>query len=142
MFDKNFERKGFFSQPWQPRKKEGRGSLMLVTGKLRRSISARVEGDKIIFSSDMPYATAHNEGETIQMKPRKQVIHFDKKGKFAKSKKAHYAQKTNRGAYEINMPKRQFIGDAPEVQQAVKNVIAGNMKEIEKIITNILKPKK
>ena len=140
-FDRNFERKGFFSQPWQQRKKEGRGSLMLVTGKLRRSISAKVEGDKIVFSSNMPYAAIHNEGGEIQMKPRKQVIHFNKKGKFAKKKKASYAQKASRGAYTLTVPKRQFIGNAPEVQQTLERVITDNMKDVEKTITNALKPK-
>ena len=142
-FDKNFERKGFFSRPWQPRKKEGRGSLMLVTGKLRRSIRAQVEGDKVVFTSDMPYASIHNEGGTVQMKPRKQVIHFDKKGKFTKknSKKAKYAQKASRGAYTLTMPKRQFIGNAPEVQQAIKRVVDDNMKDLEQVIANALKQK-
>ena len=140
-FDRNFERKGFFSQSWKPRKKETRGSLMLVTGNLRRSISAEVEGDKIIFSSDMPYAAIHNEGGTIQMKARKQVIHFNKKGKFSKKKKAHYAQKANRGNHTIDMPKRQFIGNSPEVQQAISRVVSDNMKELEKTVANILKPK-
>ena len=141
-FYRNFERKGFFSRPWQPRKKEGRGSLMLVTGKLRRSVKAQVEGDKIIFSSDMPYAAIHNEGGTIQMKPRKQVIHFNKKGKFAKKRKASYAQKASRGSYTLNIPKRQFIGNAPEVQQIIKRVVDDNMQYLDNFVSNILKPKK
>ena len=37
-FDRNFERKAFFSKPWPARLMEGRGSLLLQTGKLRRSM--------------------------------------------------------------------------------------------------------
>jgi phage gpG-like protein len=115
---------------------------MLVTGKLRRSIRARVDGDKIVFTSDMPYAAIHNEGGTIQMKPRKQIIHFNKKGKFSKKKKAHYAQKASRGAYTLTIPQRQFIGNAPEVKQAVERVVKENMKDLEKVIANALNPRK
>ncbi len=37
-FDLNFERKAFFEGRWKPRRNEGRGSLLLVTG--FRSISS------------------------------------------------------------------------------------------------------
>ena len=41
MFDRNFERKGFFGSKWKPRKnKKAKGSLLHVTGKMRRSIRA------------------------------------------------------------------------------------------------------
>ena len=36
-FDRNFQRKAFFDRPWPPRKLGKKGSLLMVTGKLRRS---------------------------------------------------------------------------------------------------------
>lgn len=37
-FDRNFQRKAFFSERWLPRRgKKARGSLLVVTGALRRS---------------------------------------------------------------------------------------------------------
>ena len=35
-FDRNFQRKAFFDKSWPPRKMNGKGSLLMVTGKLRR----------------------------------------------------------------------------------------------------------
>lgn len=61
-FDKNFECKAFFDQMWIPRTEyTTRGSLLLVTGALRRSISAKVEGMRVTFSSSIEYASVHNE---------------------------------------------------------------------------------
>lgn len=64
-FDKNFERKAFFNDKWEDRQREGKGSLLLVTGKLRRSIKSEVVGNSVVFSSSEPYAVIHNEGGEI-----------------------------------------------------------------------------
>lgn len=41
-FDKNFQRKAFFTDAWKPRKdKKALGSLLVVTGAMRRSIKKR-----------------------------------------------------------------------------------------------------
>ena len=46
-FDRNFERKAFFGKRWKPRRTEGRGSLLIVTGTLRRSIQRSVIDDNV-----------------------------------------------------------------------------------------------
>ena len=61
-FDRNFERKAFFTRKWKPRRINRRGSLLIVTGALRRSIKAEVKGNGVAFTSNVPYAVAHNEG--------------------------------------------------------------------------------
>jgi len=82
-FDNSFRNQGFTDigfQPWKPRKAEKRvvflGSrkrargkdsaanraILIRSGRLRRSIKARMAGKSIIFSSDLPYAQIHNEG--------------------------------------------------------------------------------
>ena len=78
MFDRNFERKGFFGSKWKPRKnKKAKGSLLHVTGKMRRSIRASVRGKGVHYSSPLPYTALHNEG-----------------GKFAQNVRTH--TRTNR----------------------------------------------
>lgn len=66
-FDRNFERKAFFTEKWAARRpqKNPKGSLLLVTGTLRRSVQGRVEGDGVRFTSSVPYAAVHNEGGTV-----------------------------------------------------------------------------
>jgi hypothetical protein len=45
-FDRNFERKAFFSDKWKPRAHDyPRGSLLIVTGAMRRSTQGKVEGN-------------------------------------------------------------------------------------------------
>ncbi|NDV45493.1 hypothetical protein D0T49_00300 [Paludibacter sp. 221] len=125
-YDRNFERKAFFSgAPWLPTKRPvSRGSLLLRSSAMRNSIKSEVRGESIVFTSSKPYTEIHNEGGTINMPARKQVIHFNQKGRFSKNnKKASYAQKASVGAHTVKMPKRQFIGDAPEVEQIVKENI-------------------
>lgn len=42
-FDRNFERKAFFDQPWEQSKLHNpKGSLMMRTGQLRNSLSCKV----------------------------------------------------------------------------------------------------
>ena len=44
-FDRNFERKAFFSDKWKPRAYDyPKGSLLLVTGAMRRSTQGRACG--------------------------------------------------------------------------------------------------
>ena len=51
-FDKNFERKAFFTDAWKARKDtKANGSLLVVSGRLRRSIKGSVEGDGRTTSS-------------------------------------------------------------------------------------------
>lgn len=65
-FDRNFERKAFFDEKWKSTKlMNSRGSLMMRTGNLRNSIRSELKGSSIVFSSSMPYANIHNNGEEV-----------------------------------------------------------------------------
>lgn len=49
-FDRNFERKAFFTEKWKPRAHDyPRGSLLIVTGAMRRSTQGRGEGNGSAF---------------------------------------------------------------------------------------------
>lgn len=50
-FDKNFQRKAFFTERWKKnRNPNARGSLLVVTGTLRRSIQASETPDGVRFT--------------------------------------------------------------------------------------------
>lgn len=106
-FDRNFERKSFFSgKRWAPVKKPvSRGSLLNRTGAMRSSIKSKVQGDSIVFSSSKPYTGIHNDGGEIKR--------TSKKGK----------------SYTIKMPQRQFIGNAPEVNRIIQENIGESLPE-------------
>jgi phage gpG-like protein len=67
-FDRNFQRKAFFTAAWQRRKVNyGKGSLMIQSGTLRRSIRAKISGQTLSFMSSTVYGAIHNEGGKIRV---------------------------------------------------------------------------
>lgn len=127
-FDRNFERKAFFGDRWKPRRSEGRGTLLLVTGTLRRSIRSSVVGDGVRFTSQVPYATVHNEGGTIAQNVR---AHQRRRHGKTHDVRAHQRR--------INMPQRQFIGDGPDTRRIIKSVIDDNLQQYNNELTKALR---
>lgn len=129
-FDKNFERKAFFTDKWKQRANpNAKGSLLLVTGTLRRSIRSEVIANGVRFSSAVPYAAIHNEG-----------------GKGTKSVKAHTRRSKKGKTYSVkahtrrfNIPQRQFIGDGKRTREIINKVISDNIKEYCEQLTKTLK---
>lgn len=129
-FDRNFERKAFFSDKWKKRANpNAKGSLLIVTGTLRRSIRSEVRGNGVRFSSAVPYASIHNEGGT-GTKPVKAHIRRGKKGK-THQVKAHMRR--------FKMPKRQFIGDGKRTQEIIQKVVSDNLKDFNVYLSKVLK---
>ena len=127
-FDRNFERKAFFGDRWKPRRSEGKGTLLLVTGTLRRSIRSSVVGNGVRFSSQVPYATVHNEGGTIAQNVR---AHQRRRHGKTHDVRAHQRR--------INMPQRQFIGDGPDTRRIIKSVIDDNLQQYNNELTKALR---
>jgi phage gpG-like protein len=162
MFDKNFERKAFFTQAWTPRKREDKGTLLLRTGKLRRSIRKEISGDSIRFTSSESYTAIHNEGGVLMVTKKMKKFFWAKyleasgkvrtikKGTSAKSKsnlrisaaaQAWKYMAMMREGSKIKIPQRQFIGDAPEVRIAVEKIFNEKLKVLEPEIKKYLTPK-
>jgi phage gpG-like protein len=162
-FDKNFERKAFFTKPWKPRKTGQKGSLMEVRGGggLRGSIRAQIVGDTIEWTSSLPYAGIHNEGGeitvTAKMKRFFWAKYYELSGKIRYKKDRKASKATLRYSREaefyknlalmqvgsrIVIPGRRFIGNAPEVEQACRRAQKPLMDELEKYIAKELKQRK
>ena len=168
MFDKNFQREAFFNEKWARRKfnDDDSKNILTGTGALRKSIISKVEGNKIIFETTLPYASIHNEGGTITVtvgmkkhfwKMYLQIV-GSKKTKEGKKPFNESFQRTKKGALRNNkknrtlstvaefykamalkpvgskivIPKRQFIGNHPELEQAIEEIARKNMIEIFK----------
>ncbi len=131
-FDRNFERKAFFSDKWKPRAHDyPRGSLLMVSGAMRRSTRGEVSGDGVRFASAMPYTTLHNEGGTGY----KQVRAHTRKSKKGKIYNVRAHQR------KFTMPQRQFIGDGPDTQRIIKAVINDNLSRFNLSLTNFIRTK-
>lgn len=128
-FDRNFQRKAFFTRKWPPRKHINRkGTLLLVTGKLRRSIRCRVDADSVVWETSERYAAIHNYGGIVYVKPHHRTIH--RNGKAIRQQVKGYSYK---------MPRRQFLGDHEKVRKAARQVIEKNVKESMESILKKLK---
>ena len=71
--DRNFSRLGYYGQPWPKRTSPTRApgaSLLIRTGALRRSLTGRTDGQRVVFESALAYAGIHNEGGEIRVTAR------------------------------------------------------------------------
>ena len=128
-FDRNFERKAFFTKKWKKRADpNAKGSLLVVTGTLRRSIKAEERPNGVRFSSAVPYAQIHNEGGKGTKSVRTHT-RCSKKGKI-------YTVKAPR---KFTMPQRQFVGDGKRTQELIKGVINDNLADFNLQLSKFIK---
>lgn len=135
--DGNFRAQGWqdgSSQRWKANKRKGR--ILVKKGHLRNATYYVVAPGVATIRNTRQYAKIHNEGGTIHMPARKQVLHFTRKGRFTKkkSKRANYAMQVNRGTYNVTMPQRQFAptetSPSPVLNKAVERNIVRAFKKI------------
>lgn len=151
-FDRNFERQGFFSEKWQRRKSPTRpgGSILIDTGGLRRSIQSQSSNSSITFFTSHPAAEIHNEGGEIKVTRKMKAYfwhkYYEATGSFGRKKNGEKrndkrtVQLSTEAEFwkylalmkignSIKIPKRQFLGAAPEVEKVVTEIIEENLEE-------------
>ena len=137
-FDRNFERKAFFSDKWKPRAHNyPRGSLLMVSGAMRRSAQGQVSGNGVRFSSPEPYTSLHNEGGNITVTAKmKRFFWYKYKETKDEAWKRMALMKVGK---VINMPQRQFIGDGPDTQRIIRGVIDDNLRKFNLSLTDFIR---
>lgn len=149
-FDRNFERKAFFTDKWPGRSyDDGKGSLMVQSGGLRRSINSKRTGTQLRYGSSKPYARIHNEGGKIQV-TKKMKGYFWARHKETTGKVPRKKDGTKRGTKRnvqlsddalfyksmalkkegtfITIPQRRFIGKSPETDKIIREIAAENIE--------------
>jgi phage gpG-like protein len=112
------------SQPWQQRKINNRGSqgrkILIKSGRLWRATRIIDSGDRfVVIGNDVPYAAIHNYGGEIHQSARSETFRRNRlsrginKGRFKKGTSAGRGLTFKQRV--IAMPKRQFIGNSPEL---------------------------
>jgi|SRR5690554_978787 len=149
-FDRNFERKAFFDEAWPAEKLvNSRGSLMTRTGTLRASIHQTVLNDVITWQSSLAYASIHNTGGEITVTRNMQkffwAMFYKNGGKqlkeeelSAEAKQWRYLALKKVGTKMI-IPKRQFIGEHPQVHEVIQDVFNDLEPELNEYFLNNLK---
>lgn len=150
-FDRNFERKAFFDKKWkQPKISNSRGTLMMRTGNLRRSIKYSVRDNQVLFSSALPYADIHNEGGEItvtkQMKSFFWAMYYKASGGISKTKSGSTANTTRNAklsneakswknlalmkvGHKMKIEQRQMVGDHPALDKPIKAAMDYRIEE-------------
>lgn len=151
-FDRNFERQGFFSEAWERRRSPTRpgGATLVDTGGLRRSIGVSRGEKSVLFASDHPGAAIHNEGGEIKVTAKMKKFfwykYYSTTGSFGRKKngdlrntKRNIQLSTEAEFWKfmalmkvgstIKIPRRQFLGNAPEVEQTVREIIEENIND-------------
>jgi len=150
-YDKNFERKAFFSQSWKNRRREGKGSLMNVHGGggLRGSLKGLIQASSVSFRSGKPYAQILNEGGDIVVTARMKRFfwakYYELSGKITYKKDSKDIRKSSikisdeaefyrnmalmKVGSKIHIPKRQYIGHAPEVDKVIKKIFDSTLTQ-------------
>lgn len=127
-FDRNFQRKVFFDRPWPPRKMHNpKGSLLMVAGKLRRSIRCRVDTDSVTWETSERYAAIHNYGGEITVTAKMKRF-FWYKHKATRDDAWKWMALMKVGT-RIRIPQRQFLGDHPVVRKRAEEVVSRNLKK-------------
>lgn len=145
-FDQNFERKGFFNKKWKATTiSNRRGSLMLRTATLRRSIQHRIMQSSISWRSSQPYASIHNEGGeitvTAKMKKFFWAKHIEAKKASSLDADMYKGMALKKVGSKIVMPERRFIGDHAEVRKSIERNTDATMQELDLYLTELLRQK-
>lgn len=151
-FDKNFERQGFFTKAWARRKSPIRsdGHILVASVNLRKSVQRRSDATSVTFFSSSPYAAIHNEGGEIKVTEKMKRYfwrkYYEASGSLGRKKNGSLRNnKKNRQLLSnaefwkamalmkvgktIKIPKRQFLGMAPEVEREVTKIIEDELEE-------------
>lgn len=120
------------------------------TGGLRQSIYSTIRNNSIVFGYRHPAAAIHNEGGEIKVTPRMKRFfwhkYYEATGSFGRKKdgsrrndKRTIQLSTEAEFWKcmalmkegdtIKIPQRRFIGTAPEVEAAVREIIEENITE-------------
>ncbi len=137
-FDRNFTRKAFFNRPWPERRAPGgRGSLLVVTGRMRRSLRCRVSGGSLSFYSDAAYFSLHNRGGTVPVTTGMRRYFWAMYYKYGGGKKrkqpnplaAYYRSLALTRQSAFTIPRRQVVGSHPKIDRLVRDTCARNLRE-------------
>lgn len=154
-FDRNFERKGFFDKAWpQAKHHNARGSLMMRTGMLRKSITSKESNTGIRWTSSLPYASIHNNGGeitvTAKMKKFFWAMYYKSAGAISGKNSTRDVRLSDEAEKWKNMAlmkvgqkmkieQRKFIGSHPKVRDIVSRVLTNNASEINEYVKSKLK---
>ena len=141
-FQEAFTKKAFDGNPWPDNKDpRRRGSELIDTGNLRRSMQVERKGNTVTIScgnQKVDYAQVHNEGfdgevtvsahkRVIKLKPTKKDI--SEEGEKKDDSNANIIRDVKEHTRRMRIPQRQFLGDAKELEQLLHDELEAYVNE-------------
>ena len=144
-FDRNFERRAFFDRPWPDRSYPGgRGSLLQVTGRGRRSFRGTIRGGKIKITPRMRkffWAMYCQNAGGITTSAKKRQASNTQRNRMLSAKAQYWRNMALTKKDTITIPQRQVIGDHPRVRQVTREVIHQNLQSAFRELAKVLQPR-
>ena len=157
-FDRNFQRKAFFTKKWAKKKyDDGKDSLLVRSGVLRRSLRSDLTGTQLNYSSSEVYAAIQNEGGTIviteKMKRFFWAKFYEATGGFGYTRAGNKRNnKKNRAltveakffksmalkkvGSKVIISARKFVGESEEVNTIIKDIVEENIQAYLNTLTD------
>jgi len=141
-FKDSFRQKGFMDdslEAWPARKNAGRGSLMIVSGALKRSIrrtNLTANSVTIVAGDGMvAYAKIHNEGGTTHPNVTDKMRKFawamaNRSANEGEAKKWKGLALTKQSTLSIDIPQRKFMGASAELDRKTLAMITNELNKI------------
>lgn len=144
----NFRREGFYGQSWKsPYRrtlgfsgaKGSYGTLLSGTNHLMSSTDYVPGRGNVRIRNNADYAQVHNEGANIPVTPKMKKFFWAKhyeagggvKGKDISAEASFWQRMAlKKTGSNIKIPKRHFIGPAPQVDRLVKELIDKELKKL------------
>ncbi|MEE6129086.1 phage virion morphogenesis protein [Chryseobacterium arthrosphaerae] len=112
-------------EPWQPRKRPARGSILVRSARLKRSIRKISQGSYYVYiGTDVPYAQIHNEGGQINKTVNVKAFTRQTSGNRTRSRRGTQNVRAHTRRMNIRMPKRQFLGDSAVLNRRIERFIS------------------
>lgn len=143
-FLNHFRISGFVSNglhPWQPAKRQSSdsaaaqyGPLLSSRNHLYSSVSYTPSPYQVKIQNTLPYAAIHNQGGTIHPTVTPAMRAYAWRQHYLAGRKGPKADKwkalalTPKKHLDIHIPRRQFIGSSPELNQAVSQRIKQELR--------------
>lgn len=144
--NENFRRGGFYGRPWRPTRRQQLGfhgvagqygPLLSKNNHLSRSTVSIPGKGQVTIQNSLEYAGIHNEGGEIPVTPKMKRFFWakyyetgavkpgtDRRKKSATDAEAGFwrGMALKRVGSTIDIPKRQFIGDSPQVEKIIDDI--------------------
>lgn len=133
----NWDKQGYMGmnfEPWQERKDPQPGRAILVgkqSGRMRRSNRiTRQNPGSVTVANEAPYAGIHNTGGiiTVSVTDRSRRFFWAMYYQTGDERWKGMAL-TDKKQFNIRIPKRQFIGDSPELRKRIKKLVELQLKK-------------